>query len=80
MPAVEEEDYDVMYSIDGVHLAFKRRTASNLWPSLLFSGCTYTRTVFKAANLCGGGGVPGRGETWVGRPIDEAFDFLRRPA
>jgi hypothetical protein len=27
MPAVEEDDYDVMYSIDRVHLTFKRQTA-----------------------------------------------------
>ncbi len=30
MPAVEEEDYDVIYSSDGIHLTFKRQTTSNL--------------------------------------------------
>jgi hypothetical protein len=30
MPAAEEKDYHVMYSIDGVHLAFKRQAMSNL--------------------------------------------------
>ncbi len=29
-PAVEEEEYDVMYSVYGVHLTFKKRTVSNL--------------------------------------------------
>jgi hypothetical protein len=29
-PAVEEKDCNVMYSIDGVHLTFNIRTASNL--------------------------------------------------
>jgi hypothetical protein len=27
---VEEEDYDVMYSINGIHWTFNIRTASNL--------------------------------------------------
>jgi hypothetical protein len=30
MPAVEEEDYDVMYSMNGVHLTFNRLAESNL--------------------------------------------------
>ncbi len=37
-PAVEEKDYDVMYSIDGVHWTFNICTTSNLLRSLLLSG------------------------------------------
>ncbi len=30
IPAVEEKEYDTMYSIDGVHKTFNIRTVSNL--------------------------------------------------
>ncbi len=39
-PAGEEEDNDVMYSIDGIRLIFKRRAASNLkanYPNLVYT-------------------------------------------
>ncbi len=29
-PAMEERDYDVLYSIDGIRLTFKKRYASDL--------------------------------------------------
>ncbi len=37
-PAVEEEDYEVMYSIDGIHKTFNIRYTPSLQSSLLLSG------------------------------------------
>jgi hypothetical protein len=54
-PAVEEEDYDVKYAIDGVHWTFNIRTASNLLRSLQYFSLVPCKAGYR---LEGEGGGP----------------------